>query len=212
MLQVLNLNTKNNANIHNEIKELDQLIRFTSFNQQQSFSRSSPKEISSTKDAINLLTADHQYLTDLFLAYENLANASQENSVEKAHLVAEICSELLIHSQVEETVFYPAAEKALINYHHSMEEPIIEYAGLVALIADVEQDQQRGKNSEAKIKVLSEYWKHHVKQEQDLFPKLRATGIDLEALGRVIAGEKQAIIVKRRALISEKMLNFKGLN
>ena len=210
---------------HFEIDDLYQLVRYARFddrafkNQQldeqkllTDLSALKVQENIATKDAIEILTTDHQYLTDLFLAYENLANASQDNSVEKAQLIAEICTELALHTQIEEKIFYPAAKAALLNTDYLVDEPIIEYAGLMALIADVEHDQLLGKCCENKIKVLSEYLQHHVKQERDLFPQVRTANIDLQALGQEMALEKLALTAQHRALMSDKDCKFKGLS
>ena len=228
MLQAVNPNTNNNFSISNsvqqhfEIDDLYQLVRYAHFDDrqfkrqrfdQQKLLTNQSIEKLFHENAIEFLTTDHQYLSDLFTAYANLSKAKQDNSVEKAHLIAEICVQLSLHTQIEESVFYPAARTALLNEGFVMNEPIIEYAGLMALIADVEHDQLRGKNCEKKIQVLSEYWNHHVKQDQDeLFPQLVATGIDLQALGQKIALEKQVLNANYPTLVDENSSRFKGLS
>jgi len=54
-------------------------------------------------DATHILAADHRKVEGLFEDFERASSASR-----KASLAREICTELKIHAQVEEEIFYPA--------------------------------------------------------------------------------------------------------
>ncbi len=74
----------------------------------------------------------------------------------------------------------------------------MEHATLKNLIAQVEGIEPDGEMFDAKIKVMSEYVKHHVKEEQnEIFPKAKATKLDMVALGASIAERKKVLIAER---------------
>ncbi len=141
------------------------------------------------KEATALLRADHKLVSDLFEQYEKSRSASK-----KKELVAQICKELTVHAQVEEEIFYPAV-KAALKDHELIPEANVEHATLKDLIAQVEGVEPDGEMFDAKIKVMSEYVKHHVKEEQnEMFPKARATSLDMVELGDQITARKQELM------------------
>jgi len=141
------------------------------------------------QEATALLRADHKVVSDLFAEYEKSRTRST-----KKKLVARICTELTVHAQVEEEIFYPAVKLALKDTE-LVPEATVEHATLKDLIAQVEGDEPDGEMFDAKIKVLSEYVKHHVKEEHnEMFPKVRATRIDMVALGARIKARKDELL------------------
>ncbi|MES1986813.1 MAG: hemerythrin domain-containing protein [Pseudomonadota bacterium] len=143
-------------------------------------------------EATALLIADHKLVSGLFADYEKVSTKAM-----KKKLVSQICLELSVHAQVEEEIFYPAVKKAL-NDHELVPEATVEHASLKTLIAQVENIEPDGEMYDAKIKVLSEYVKHHVKEEQDeMFPKAKATHLNMVELGDKITARKQELIAQR---------------
>ena len=77
-------------------------------------------------------------------------------------------------------------------------EAIVEHATLKDLIAEVEGVEPDGENFDAKIKVLSECVKHHVKEEQnEMFPRATDTKLDMMELGAQIASRKEELVAER---------------
>ena len=144
------------------------------------------------QDATALLRADHKLVSDLFAEYEKT-----RSPLRKMALVTKICTELSVHAQVEEEIFYPAV-KAALKDKELVPEAIIEQATMKALIAQVEGVTPDGEMFDAKIKVLSEYVKHHVKEEHtEMFPKAKASKLDLVELGARLTDRKRELMAQR---------------
>ena len=144
-----------------------------------------PKDMEATR----LLRADHRTVSDLFAQYE-----STRSTARKRKLVEQVCAELTVHAQIEEEIFYPAVKQALKD-KELIPEATVEHATVKHLIAQLEGVEPDGEMFDAKVKVLSEYVKHHVKEEEgEMFKKARATRLDLIALGEQMAARKQELL------------------
>lgn len=140
------------------------------------------------QDAVALLRADHKLVSGLFDDYEKTRSPARKKA-----LVSKICDELTVHAQVEEEIFYPAVKQALKD-KELVPEATVEHATLKDLIAQVEGKEPDGEMFDAKIKVMSEYVKHHVKEEQnEMFPKAKRTKLDMAALGGQMAARKEEL-------------------
>ena len=142
-----------------------------------------------TLDAIALLKADHRAVSALFTDYE-----SARSTTKKKGIVAEICTALSVHAQIEEEIFYPDVKVALKD-KLLVPEATVEHAGVKDLIAQLEGVDPDGEMYDAKVKVLSEYVKHHVKEEQnEMFPKVKESSLDLDELGVRMAARKSELL------------------
>lgn len=142
-------------------------------------------------DAIALLRADHKAVTEMFGKFDKM----RDNGAKKKALAGEICQELTIHTTIEEEIFYPAAREALKRKGEDLlDEAQVEHDGAKALIAQIEGMQPGDDLYDAKVTVLSEYIKHHVKEEQEeMFPKVKKTSLDLKALGAQMQARKEEL-------------------
>ena len=150
------------------------------------------KKSAKPKEATALLRADHKAVSELFAAYEKTRSPAK-----KMQLVSKICTELSVHAQVEEEIFYPAV-KAALKDKVLVPEAVVEHASLKALMAQVEGLTPDGEMFDAKVKVLSEYVKHHVKEEHtEMFPKAKKTGLDMLDLGARMTARKAELMAMR---------------
>lgn len=141
------------------------------------------------QDAIALLRADHTLVEDLFDQFEKARNASRKQT-----LATQICLELKFHTQIEEEILYPAARQVLPKEADLLDEANVEHASAKDLIEQIEAGKPGEDYWEAKVTVLGEYVKHHVKEEQnELFPKVRKTKLDLKALGEQLRVRKEEL-------------------
>jgi hemerythrin superfamily protein len=142
------------------------------------------------KDAIALLKADHRQVEEWFSEFEKAKDGKR-----KATLARQICNALKVHTQIEEEIFYPAFLKATeeADLHHEAE---VEHNGAKRLIADIES-MPSDDYFDARVTVLSEMIKHHVKEEEKpregMFAKARNSGMDLDELGARLQARKSAL-------------------
>jgi len=142
------------------------------------------------RDAIALLEDDHRTVEKLFRQWEE-AEAQRE----KARIAGAICQALTVHAEIEETLFYPLALRALGEDGDDLVwEATVEHGTLRGLIARLDGQQPGLPMVDAHMTVLQEYVKHHVREEEkELFPAVRKTDIDLVALGERMATLKDQL-------------------
>lgn len=140
-------------------------------------------------DAITLLKADHRLVEQLFERFEKTRTPSQ-----KAKIANQICTELAIHTTIEEEILYPAVQGEVED--DMLNEAYVEHDGAKMLIAEIMAGSPEDRFYDAKVMVLSEEIKHHVKEEEQrdgLFAQTKKSGIDLKELGLRLAQRKKAL-------------------
>jgi len=131
-------------------------------------------------NAITMLMKDHKDVKALFKQFEGLTERSLAS---KKKIVTQICNALIVHTHLEEKIFYPVVRKAIKDVD-LMDEARVEHAAAKELIAQLLAMDSSDDLYDAKVKVLSEQIEHHVREEEDeMFPKILKTKIDLETLG-----------------------------
>jgi hemerythrin superfamily protein len=149
--------------------------------------KSSARRSEVGQDAIALLKADHRQVEEWFEQFEKAKTDER-----KLDLATKICNALQVHTTIEEEIFYPAFIEATEDkdLHH---EAMVEHAGAKKLIAEIEASEPDDDYYDAKVKVLSEMIKHHVKEEEQpggMFAEARKSDMDLDALGQQMAERK----------------------
>ena len=146
----------------------------------------------SPRDAVALLKQDHRTVESLFKDFEDADESEQ------ASIAEHVCQLLTVHAQIEEEILYPAAQQALEEDEEDEElvyEAQVEHGSAKELISKIEGMPPDDASFKATVKVLSEYIKHHVKEEEnELFPRLKKTELDLRVMGERLAERKHALM------------------
>ena len=98
---------------------------------------------------------------------------------------------LTSHTTIEGEIFYPAARATLGQEEDLVDEALVEHASAKSLISQLQAMDGSEPLYNAKVRVLAEYIRHHLKEEEgEMFPKLRKAALDLTKLGRKMAARK----------------------
>jgi hypothetical protein len=147
-------------------------------------------------DAIALLKADHRTVEELFEKFENA-----KGSANKKKLADQICMELKIHTTIEEEIFYPAFRGKIED--DTLDEAYVEHDGAKVLVNDISAGSPEDDFFDAKVTVLSEEVKHHVREEEmrgeGMFAQCRQTGVDLVALRDAMLARKQELMAQAKS-------------
>jgi len=142
-------------------------------------------------DAIMLLKADHRTVEELFEKFEKAKGDDKKLQIAQA-----ICTELNIHTMIEEEIFYPTFRGKIED--DILDEAYVEHDGAKVLINDIMANGTDDEFFEAKVTVLSEEIKHHVKEEEQgkegMFAQCRETDVDLKELRDRLMERKQELM------------------
>jgi hemerythrin superfamily protein len=145
------------------------------------------------KDAIALLKSDHRHVEKWFGEFKKAKSVKR-----KADLAGKICNALKVHTMIEEEIFYPAFLAATDDreIHHEAE---VEHAGAKKLIVEIEALSPGDEYYDAKVSVLSEMIRHHVKEEEKpggMFSEARKSDMDLDEIGLRLKAKKEDLVGK----------------
>jgi hemerythrin superfamily protein len=143
-------------------------------------------------NALTILKTDHKTVETLFKQFEGLSDKAK---TQKKKIVERIIHELAIHATIEEQVFYPGVREALPDVEDTILEALEEHHIVKWTLSELEKMTPDDERFDAKVTVLIESVRHHVKEEeQELFPKVRkaldkkkldAIGANLEAAKKI---------------------------
>ena len=149
----------------------------------------SPTPQKSAGGAIEALKQDHRKVEQLFADFQ-----STEDEDRKDGLLQQICAELIIHTKLEEELFYPAC-RAAVSGEDILDEAQVEHDSAKLLIADLLDARATDRFRDAKVKVLGEQIKHHVTEEEKpgggIFAQAEAQGVDTAELTQAIKKRKE---------------------
>lgn len=162
-------------------------------------SRSASRAKSNARnEIIEMLKDDHKRAKKAFRDFEKLD--PQDDAQRCQELVETTCAELTLHTTLEEELFYPAA-RGVMKEEDLLDEAEVEHMTAKQLIEqlkgmDIGADAAR---YSATFKVLGEYVKHHVKEEEnEMFPQLERARLDWEGL-------RDEMVARREELTAELM-------
>jgi hemerythrin superfamily protein len=148
-------------------------------------------------DAIELLRQDHRTVEDLFKQFEKLKDDDEDAAAE---VIEAACTELKIHDRIETEIFYPAVREQAEEEEVAdlLDEAEVEHDTVRELIEKLEGMEWEDEKLHAHFAVLTEYVKHHVKEEeQEMFPKVKKLkNVDLEAIGAEMMERKAELIAE----------------
>jgi hemerythrin superfamily protein len=116
-------------------------------------------------DAINLLKTDHRKVDKLFEQLE-------KGEGNRERLFTELATELTVHAEIEEQLFYPAVKDAEPTRDLVLES-YEEHKQMKMVLSDLASADKKTPEWKAGLKVLMEDVQHHVgEEEKELFPKV----------------------------------------
>ena len=137
-------------------------------------------------DALALLRADHAQLRLLFARCEDLRGLEDAEET-LAELVDDLCDALIVHTMIEEELFYPAL-RAASGDDELFDDAELEHAGARELVSQLEVMYPGDEHFDTTLAVLAEEVAHHIAQEEaEMFALARTAGVDLTALGQRLA-------------------------
>lgn len=132
------------------------------------------------QDILSLLCADHEHLIELFWEFRHVKDHCTLE--EKEALVQTICSELLLHAELEEEVFYPAV-RDILQDDMLMDEAESEHENAKDVIEELQAMHPSHPSYNAKVVVMGENVERHMREEQTVvFPKVKKSRLNLYAL------------------------------
>ncbi|HEX4973982.1 MAG TPA: hemerythrin domain-containing protein [Steroidobacteraceae bacterium] len=143
-------------------------------------------------DALSVLRRDHRLAEELFTEFARSAPQQLDP------LARRICKMLRVHSQIEEELFYPAVSRALTD--DVSESPLLadaarEHAQAKETIVRIESMTSDAAEFRDTVAQLARQVGEHVaKEEQELFPQVQTTTIDLAALGVALAERRDTLL------------------
>lgn len=157
-----------------------------------------------SRDAIELLKEDHREVETLFKEFEHT-----DDKREKVALASVICHALAVHAEIEEQLFYPESRLALDGRDDVVDEAVVEHATLKTLMEKLKGMSADDELFTAYVTVLKEYVQHHVKEEEnEYFPCVRATDLDLQGLAKRMQHMKSTLLERQPPRVTADVVDF----
>jgi iron-sulfur cluster repair protein YtfE (RIC family) len=139
-------------------------------------------------DALELLKSDHEQVKGLFDSAQQTADG-----IEKRAIFQRIKQELLVHTHVEETIFYPTFNQ-YDEFADILDDAYDEHQDIQELIEEIDVIDE-GEDIDERLEELREAVDYHVQnEEEELFPMIRSvmSSEQLDQLGIRLGDAKES--------------------
>jgi hypothetical protein len=121
-------------------------------------------------DPFQLLKKDHQKVSDLL---KRLDKTEESDASTREELFSQVKNELELHTEIEETIFYPALKENEETKDITLE-AYEEHNAVKTLLQELEETEKDDETWGAKLTVLKENVEHHVEEEEgEMFSKAK---------------------------------------
>ncbi|MFZ1747865.1 MAG: hemerythrin domain-containing protein [Nitrospirales bacterium] len=139
----------------------------------------------------DMLRKDHKKVKGLFRKFEKTDNAQK-----KQEIVDTVLKELEIHAELEENLIYPAVRPKMHD-EDLMDEALEEHHVVHGVIGELKKMKPSDERYDAKVTVLGELCKHHIKEEEEeMLPKAEKRDIDWDRLHEQVMKRKDQLMEK----------------
>jgi iron-sulfur cluster repair protein YtfE (RIC family) len=153
-------------------------------------------KVNMQENAIDLLKSDHREVESLFDLYDDTKAGDERHEIARR-----VCAALLIHMEIEEAIFYPAAREATGD-DDILNEAESEHAGAKDIIVKLGNLQPNTAEFDGLIKKLKIEIEHHIDDEEnELFPEVYASELNIESVGKRLAEMKKKILKTHGMLV-----------
>jgi len=143
------------------------------------------------QNAVDMIKADHRKVEQLYQQFQ------QGQGTQKQQLAEQICQELTIHAQLEESIFYPAVQQKLGSQGSSLvQEALKEHGEMKQKIRQMQSGRGNGSNVDGMVSQLMSDVQHHVREEESqMLPQAQQQlGNQLDQLGMQMQQQKQQLM------------------
>jgi len=141
-------------------------------------------------DALNLLKQDHRTVEKLFEQFLGAKEADQQQQ-----LCEQICTDLNVHSSLEEQCFYPEI-RTVAELGDMVDESLEEHHKVKQMCSSIQAMQAGDAQLRTRMMELKQAVEHHVKEEEnEMFPQVRESCEQqwLLSLGQTMEQQKTTI-------------------
>jgi predicted unusual protein kinase regulating ubiquinone biosynthesis (AarF/ABC1/UbiB family) len=154
------------------------------------------------EEIMSMLMEDHKRVRKAFREFDRMDPT--EEAEECQALIERTCADIEVHADLEEQTFYPALREA-VSEHQLVDEAEVEHMTARMLMERLKSMDREDEKYPATFKVLGEYIKHHIKEEEgDIFKELSSAKIDWQSLLGEMQSTRQKLLREKGMTVEEE--------